>query len=164
MIVDTSAVIAILKEEQDGARFLRAVTVSTEPKRISAANYLEAGIVVDANRNPLLSRRLDDLIAQTEITVEPVTPAASRNRPRRLSRFRQRQRPSGRVEFRRLFRLRTRQVDAGAVAVQGRRFFAHRRRDRVRPNESIGPYAALALALPLASASTCSACSAATLA
>jgi ribonuclease VapC len=74
MIIDTSAVIAILKEEQDGARFLRAVAVSTEPKRISAANFLEAGIVVDANRNPLLSRRLDDLIARTEITIEPVTP------------------------------------------------------------------------------------------
>ena len=74
MIVDTSAVIAILKEEQDAARFLRAIAVSTEPKRMSAANYLEAGIVVDANRNPLLSRRLDDLIVQTEIEVEAVTP------------------------------------------------------------------------------------------
>ena len=74
MIVDTSAVIAILKEERDAYRFLRAITVSTEPKRISAANYLEAGIVVDANRNPLLSRRLDDLIVQTEIEVEAVTP------------------------------------------------------------------------------------------
>ena len=73
MIVDTSAVIAILKEEQDAARFLRAVAISREPKRISAANYLEAGIVVDANRNPLLSRRFDDLIVQTEIAVEPVT-------------------------------------------------------------------------------------------
>ena len=74
MIVDTSAVIAILKEEQDAARLLRAIAVSTEPKRMSAANYLEAGIVVDANRNPLLSRRLDDLIVQTEIEVETVTP------------------------------------------------------------------------------------------
>jgi ribonuclease VapC len=74
MIVDTSAVIAILKEEQDAPRFLRAVAISTQPKRMSAANYLEAGIVVDANRNPLLSRRLDDLIAQTEIEVKAVTP------------------------------------------------------------------------------------------
>jgi ribonuclease VapC len=39
---------------------------------MAAANYLEAAIVVDANRNPLLSRRLDDLIVQTEIVVEPV--------------------------------------------------------------------------------------------
>jgi ribonuclease VapC len=64
VIVDTSAVIAILKEEQDAPRFVRALTISTQPKRMSAANYLEADIVVDANRNPLLSCRLDDLIIQ----------------------------------------------------------------------------------------------------
>jgi ribonuclease VapC len=73
MIVDTSAVIAVLKEESDAPRFLRVLTMSAEPKRMSAANYLEAAIVVDANRNPLLSRRLDDLIVQTEIRAEPVT-------------------------------------------------------------------------------------------
>ena len=73
MIVDTSAIIAVLKEETDAPRFLRALTISTGPKRISAANYLEAGVVVDANRNPVLSRRLDDLVVQTEIEVEPVT-------------------------------------------------------------------------------------------
>jgi ribonuclease VapC len=73
MIVDTSAVIAVLKEESDAPRFLRVLTMSAEPKRMSAANYLEAAIVVDANRNPLLSRRLDDLIVQTEIRGEPVT-------------------------------------------------------------------------------------------
>jgi ribonuclease VapC len=73
MIVDTSAVIAVLKEESDAPRFLRALTLSAEAKRMSAANYLEAAIVVDANRNPLLSRRLDELIVQTEIMAEPVT-------------------------------------------------------------------------------------------
>ena len=74
MIIDTSAVIAVLKEESDAPRFLRVLTLSAEPKRMSAANYLEAAIVVDANRNPLLSRRLDDLIVQTEIEIEAVTP------------------------------------------------------------------------------------------
>ena len=73
MIIDTSAIISVLKEESDAPRFLRALTMSTQPKRISAASYLEAAIVVDANRNPLLSRRLDELIVQTEITAEPVT-------------------------------------------------------------------------------------------
>jgi ribonuclease VapC len=73
MIIDTSAVIAVLKEESDAPRFLRALTASAAPKRMSAANYLEAAIVVDANRNPRLSRRLDELIVQTEILAEPVT-------------------------------------------------------------------------------------------
>lgn len=73
MIVDTSAVVAVLKEEPEAGRFLRDLTASAEPKRMSAGNYLEAAIVVDANRNPLLSRRLDELIVQTEMAVEPVT-------------------------------------------------------------------------------------------
>jgi ribonuclease VapC len=73
MIVDPSAVVAVLKEEPAAGRLLRELTASGGRKRMSAANYLEAAIVVDANRNPVLSRRLDDLIAQTEIVVEPVT-------------------------------------------------------------------------------------------
>jgi ribonuclease VapC len=72
MIVDTSAVIAVLKEEPEAGRFLRELTASGGPKRMSAASYLEAAIVVDANRNPLLSRRFDDLVAQTGIAVESV--------------------------------------------------------------------------------------------
>ena len=60
--------------------------------------------------------------------------SASRNCPRRLSRFRQRQRPPGGAQFRRLFRLCSRQVDAGAPAVQRRRFFAHRRRRSRKAN------------------------------
>lgn len=73
MIIDTSAVVAVLREEKEGSHFLSALNATSHPKRMSAANYLEAAIVVDANRNPLLSRRLDDLIVQTEIVVEPVT-------------------------------------------------------------------------------------------
>ncbi len=73
MIVDSSALIAVLKEEPEGERFLRALARTAPTKRISAANYLEAAIVVDANRNPHLSRRFDDLIARTGIVVEPVT-------------------------------------------------------------------------------------------
>jgi len=73
MIVDTSALVAVLREEPDAGRFIRDLAASGEPKRMSAANYPEAGVVVDANRNPLLSRRLDDLIVQSEIVAEPVT-------------------------------------------------------------------------------------------
>jgi ribonuclease VapC len=72
MIIDTSAVIAVLKEEPEAERFLRELTASGGLKRMSAANYLEAAIVVDANRNPLLSRRFDELIARSGIAVEPV--------------------------------------------------------------------------------------------
>jgi len=73
MIVDSSALVAILKEEPDWEGLLHALTAEQGPKRLSAANYLEAAIVVDANRNPVLSRRLDDLIAETGLVIEPVT-------------------------------------------------------------------------------------------
>ena len=49
MTVDTSAVVAVLREEPDAGRFFGDLTASGEPKRMSAANYLEAGILVDAN-------------------------------------------------------------------------------------------------------------------
>jgi len=40
---------------------------------MSAANYLETGIVIDANRDDGLSERLDRLIVHFEIDVVPVT-------------------------------------------------------------------------------------------
>jgi ribonuclease VapC len=40
---------------------------------MSAVSYVEAGVVVDSNRNPVLSRRLDDLLRDVQIEVEPVT-------------------------------------------------------------------------------------------
>jgi ribonuclease VapC len=40
---------------------------------MSAATYLEAAIVVDANRDPVLSGRFDDLVTQAALRIEPVT-------------------------------------------------------------------------------------------
>jgi ribonuclease VapC len=72
VIVDTSVVIAILKDEQD-APALGNVLARTEVCRMSAVSYVEAGAVVDGNRNPVLSRRLDDLLRDVGIGIESVT-------------------------------------------------------------------------------------------
>ena len=40
---------------------------------MSAVSYVEAAVVVDSSRNPVLSRRFDDLLRDAEISVEPVT-------------------------------------------------------------------------------------------
>lgn len=72
MIVDTSAIIAILRREADADRYADALAAATAP-RVSAGTYVETGIVVDANRDPVLSGRLDELLAVTRITVDPVT-------------------------------------------------------------------------------------------
>jgi ribonuclease VapC len=73
MIVDTSAIIAILRDEPDADRYVEALA-RADPPRISAGTYLETCIVVDANRDPVLGGRLDDLIAAARMKVEPVTP------------------------------------------------------------------------------------------
>ncbi len=72
MIVDTSAIIAILRGERDADRYGHALARAVEPL-ISAATYVETAIVVDSNRDPVLSGRLDDLLAVTRVKVEPVT-------------------------------------------------------------------------------------------
>lgn len=73
MIVDTSAIIAILRYESDALRFARALAKKSEPRKLSAANFLEACIVIDGSRDAIISRRLDDLIVKAGISIEPVT-------------------------------------------------------------------------------------------
>jgi ribonuclease VapC len=77
MIVDTSALAAILLSERDAVAFAQAIEAA-DRLLISAATYLEAGIVLDRKRNPALSRRLDDFLVEAGITVEPVTERQAR--------------------------------------------------------------------------------------
>jgi ribonuclease VapC len=72
VIVDTSVIIAILRDEPDAAAIGEALG-RPQVRRMSAVSYVEAAVVVDSNRNPVLSRRLDDLLRDIEIAVEPVT-------------------------------------------------------------------------------------------
>lgn len=77
MIVDTSAIIAILREEDDAAVYARAIAAAGA-RRLSAASYLECGIVLDSQRDPIISRALDELIQEAEFVVEPVTERQAR--------------------------------------------------------------------------------------
>lgn len=77
MIVDTSAVIAILREEDDAAVYAEAIATA-EARRLSAGSYLECGIVLDSQRDPVISRGLDELIGEAEFIVEPVTERQAR--------------------------------------------------------------------------------------
>ncbi|HTU43192.1 MAG TPA: type II toxin-antitoxin system VapC family toxin [Candidatus Aquilonibacter sp.] len=72
MIVDTSAVIAILRGEAEGSAIANALQKG-KTCRMSAANYFETAVVTDSNRNPVLSRRLDDLLRDAAVVIEPVT-------------------------------------------------------------------------------------------
>ncbi len=72
MIVDSSALLALLRGEPESAIFAQAME-SAPIRRISAANLLETAIVVDNARDPMASRRFDELIHEAQLVVEPVT-------------------------------------------------------------------------------------------
>jgi ribonuclease VapC len=72
MILDTSAIVAILQDEPEAEAFVRAIE-ENRPVRLSAANWLEAAVVIDGNRSPVLSRRFDALLREAVVEIEPVT-------------------------------------------------------------------------------------------
>ena len=77
MIVDTSALIAILRAEPEAAACAAAI-VAAPQRRISAANFVETAIVIDGSRDPVASRRLDDLVREAQLVIEAVTEAHAR--------------------------------------------------------------------------------------
>jgi ribonuclease VapC len=72
MIVDTSAVLAILFEESDAELYARALT-EADSCRMSAASFVEAAAVIDAQTKDRGSRQFDAFIRRAAIAVEPVT-------------------------------------------------------------------------------------------
>ena len=72
MIVDTSALLAILLNEPEAEGFASLIADS-ETRRLSAASYVEAGIRVDRPNDPVLRNLLDELIKRFELAIEPVT-------------------------------------------------------------------------------------------
>ena len=77
MIIDTSALIAILRDEAEAPACAQAIENSAL-RRVSAANFVEAALIIDASRDPIASRRFDDLIDEAQITIEPVTEPQAR--------------------------------------------------------------------------------------
>ena len=66
MIVDTSAIVAILKGEPEAPALIDAL-VAAPSARMSASTYVEAAVVIDGNRDPVLSARFDELMADLEV-------------------------------------------------------------------------------------------------
>jgi ribonuclease VapC len=72
VIVDSSALVAIVRAEPDAPRYAAAL-VSTNRAAMSAVNYVEAAVVVDSARDPVASRRFDELVKVAGIDVVEVT-------------------------------------------------------------------------------------------
>jgi ribonuclease VapC len=81
MILDTSALIAILRFEAEAHEFAKIIASTAESNaqpRMSAVSYVEAGAVIDGSKDPIASRRFDELIEAAQIAIEPVTEAQAR--------------------------------------------------------------------------------------
>lgn len=72
MIIDTSAIIAILRDEPEVPSHARAIADATI-RRVSAVSFVESAVVIDASRDPIATRRFDDFIQEARISIEPVT-------------------------------------------------------------------------------------------
>lgn len=72
MIVDTSAVIAILFNENDAELYAQTIA-RAEVCRMSAATFVEVSIVVEAQTKNSGSRQLDAFMRRASIAIEPVT-------------------------------------------------------------------------------------------
>lgn len=77
MIVDASALLAIVRKESLSAVCFQAL-LDAKFMRISAANYLEAALVVDGLRDSAASEELDELLGRFSVVIEPVTEAQVR--------------------------------------------------------------------------------------
>ena len=77
MIVDTSAVIALLKNEPEADGFSLAMEAA-RVVRISTASYLESNIVVGKYKDPILTARLEEILENPGMQIEPVTAAQAK--------------------------------------------------------------------------------------
>ncbi len=72
MIVDSSALLAVLNRESDAELFQDTI-LTASPCRMSVANLLEASIVVEGRGGAEAGRELDAFVKHAEIEPAPVT-------------------------------------------------------------------------------------------
>jgi len=73
MIVDTSALMAILLDEGDAQQYAAALA-KAGPCRLSAATFVEAAVVIEVHsKGGGGGRQLDALLRRAGISIEPVT-------------------------------------------------------------------------------------------
>jgi ribonuclease VapC len=76
MIVDSSALLAVIFDEPDEPR-IAAAMVDAPGLRMSTANWVEAALVVDSRKSPRARSRFEDLIRELGVELMPVTVEAA---------------------------------------------------------------------------------------
>ena len=72
MILDTSALLAVLFGEKDAETYARAIS-NAEVCRISAVTFVEVSVVVEAQTGDAGSRQWDSFFRTAGLSIEPVT-------------------------------------------------------------------------------------------
>ena len=72
MIVDTSALVAILYGEPEGARFTQMIH-DADICRLSVANFVELSMVIESQLGPDAARQADAFLRRAGVVIEPVT-------------------------------------------------------------------------------------------
>jgi ribonuclease VapC len=72
MIIETSAIVAILFNQDDAQIYAEAIS-RADSCRVSAATFVETAIVVESQTKNNGSRQLDAFIRRAGIIIEPVT-------------------------------------------------------------------------------------------
>ena len=71
MIVDTSALLAILRAESESRGFAEAIDAASRPT-LSVVSFVEASMVLDARHGPAGRDRLDRLLRESRMELAPV--------------------------------------------------------------------------------------------
>ena len=77
MVIDSSALLAILLGEPEAATFLRAIK-SAQARRVSAASFLETGMVLRRDPSGQRQQLFEELIFALRLIIEPVTEQQAR--------------------------------------------------------------------------------------
>ena len=94
MIVDTSAVVAILFDEEDAKRYDGAIAEAPR-RRMSVVNFLEAAIVVEGRSGAAAGLELDAYLEESGIELAPVTSDHAEAARRAWRRFGKGNHPAG---------------------------------------------------------------------
>ena len=94
MVIDTSALLAILQNEAERRAFNQAIE-SAEVRRMAAANWVEVSIVVEARYGPAGLRDLDLFVDRAGIELVAVDVEQAHEARRAFSRFGKGRHPAG---------------------------------------------------------------------
>jgi ribonuclease VapC len=76
MVIDSSALVAIFLGGPDREKFLDLI-INSQPRRLSAVNAFETGIVLEAKRSQTAGREFDFFLLDAGIEVVPVDAASA---------------------------------------------------------------------------------------